>query len=115
MLLFVGSSVAQFHHERQHSVVLRAVERELSRLQQCPVQFLKLLQYDVVYLQVSARAAALAVHHTHQIAVPVYEFGLLLRRVAELFDVFALDASQRTVVCTYDILYLPHIKQVLGY
>ena len=113
VLIFVAS-VAQFHDEGQHLIILGRVEREFRAGEQLRVEFGELLHNDLVDLQVSALALALAVHHRHEVAVPVGQFVALFVVIVELGDVFASQARQRTVVGADDVLDLPHIKQIFS-
>ena len=72
------STVAKLDYERQHLVVFGSVERKLRGLQQLCVQLGKVLNNNLVYLQVSLLAASLLVYHSYQVAPPVQLLFLLL-------------------------------------
>ena len=114
VLVFMGATVAQLDDEGQHLIVLGIVEGELGTGEQLGVELLKLLQGDLVDLQMSALPFALAVHHGDEVAVPVGHVFFLFVGIVETVDVFLAQTGERAVVSADDVFYLPHVEQVFG-
>ena len=79
------------------------------------MKLLKQYEHVLVDLQMTALGLSLGAHHIDEVIIPLFPFtALLLRASADLYDSVIQPVTVKSG-CTYHILHLPHVKQVLGY